>query len=436
MKNIKEILLLGASYGTNNLGVNVLTTGALESMLAGMPQARPVLLDYGKEPRHFECRIGEESRPVAVELVNLRFSKKFYLPNNVAWLVGKAAASRRLGLRGLVNNNPWLSRIRKAGLATSISGGDSFSDIYGLGRFFYVSLPQILCLEAGLPLVLLPQTLGPFKTTVAKTVARHIMRRATVVYSRDYSGMKEMAAFLGQGVDSDKVRFCYDVGFVMNPRTPEALTLSGLTPENKPSPLVGFNVSGLLWMGGYSGKNQFGLKTDYRALVERLIDYLIREKGASILLVPHVLGGRDHPESDQSVCEDLYRELSQAYKGKVYLAGGRFDQGEIKWAIGLCDFFIGARMHACIGAISQHIPAMPVAYSKKFVGVMETVGMDSYVADPRAMTLEEIMKVLERVWADRDRIRRRLEEKMPEVKARVLGLFQEIGEVIGIGKKR
>ena len=53
--------------------------------------------------------------------------------------------------------------ISEVDIAVAVSGGDSFSDIYGLSRFFYVALPQLLITIMGKKLVFLPQTIGPLK---------------------------------------------------------------------------------------------------------------------------------------------------------------------------------------------------------------------------------------------------------------------------------
>ena len=39
------------------------------------------------------------------------------------------------------------------------------------------------------------------------------------------------------------------------------------------------------------------------------------------------------------------------------------------------NFFVGARMHACIAAFSSGVPTVPMAYSRKFTGLFtETLG--------------------------------------------------------------
>jgi polysaccharide pyruvyl transferase WcaK-like protein len=427
----RTILLMGATFATENMGVSALTAGSIEAGLHIWPDARILLLDYGKERRRFWY--DSANGPVPADLLNMRFSKKLYLTNNIAILIVLAIALRRAPrrLRAIIfSRNKYFKEISSADIAVAISGGDSFSDIYGLRRFLYCFLPLILVQLSGKKLVFLPQTVGPFNDWLARVLARYILRRAALVYSRDYRGLEEMEVLLNGHFDPDRFRFCYDVGFVVNPVRPEKMDLAGFAGKDGISITVGLNVSGLLWMGGYKQNNQFGLKTDYRLLVGKLIDYLIRSKDARVVLIPHVFGEGDNSESDQTVCEELYRDLKSKYAGRLYLARGKYDQSEIKYIIGLCDLFIGSRMHACIAALSQGIPTVPVAYSKKFIGVMETIGVESYVADPRTMDEDEILCAVDRAWAEKDNIRRHLESKIPEIKVRVLDLFKEIAEAL------
>ena len=424
-----KICLLGATFSTSNMGVGALTAGTIKAILHQFPDPDISLLDYGKESVTYA--FGAGNRSISIRLVNLRFSKKFYLKNNIALLLFFSFLLKLIPFKQMrnkfISKNFYLNHISEANIVGSIAGGDSFSDIYGLGRFFYVSLPQLLVLMAGKGLVLLPQTIGPFRGLIARAVARYIIKRAGLIYLRDYAGKEELENLLGEVAAHDKARFCYDVGFAVAPVQPEKMDLNGWgRKEQGKDALVGLNVSGLLFRGGYTQNNQFGLKTDYRLLVNKLIGYLVEKKGARVLMVPHVFGEGEKSESDQEVCGRIYAELKPKYKDSLYFARGRYDQSEIKYIIGLCDFFIGSRMHACIGALSQNIPTVSIAYSKKFIGVMETIGVGKYVADLRTMSKEEIFRIIDKAWVERAEIREHLEQKMPEVKARVLSLFEEI----------
>jgi colanic acid/amylovoran biosynthesis protein len=426
-----KVCLLGIAFNNYNLGIGALADGALRCILHTYPDAKLSVMEYGYERFEYSFQLGE--RRVPVEFVNIRFSKKFYLKNNIAYLLLLAFLLKYVmptKLRDrIVGRNSTLQHLAEADVVGSIAGGDSFSDIYGLVRLLYVSLPQVLVLWMGKRLVLFPQTIGPFRGWTAKRIAKFIMSRAELIYSRDQSGAEEARAILG-GQASEKVKFCYDVGFLVEARPPAVLNLKGLPEQREAaSCLVGLNVSGLLYAGGYNRKNMFGLKTNYRELIDVLVESLLERKGATVLLVPHVWRGAgpgEHLESDDNVCRQIYEKLQAKYSGRIATVEGTYNSNEIKYVIGKCDFFIGSRMHACIAALSQSVPSVAISYSDKFFGVMESVGMSEMVADPRKMSLEEILSIVDSSLARRVSLRQQLESTIPKVKEQTIQLLRAI----------
>jgi colanic acid/amylovoran biosynthesis protein WcaK/AmsJ len=422
-----KICLLGVSFDTNNMGVSALAAGAVACALHGRPDAEISLLDYGKEGK--TVRLSLQGKTVPVRLVNIRFSKKFWVKNNIARLIVEVLISRLIPFQSLqrawIRRNASLAHVDEMDAIAAISGGDSFSDIYGMVRFVYISLPQVLALLMRKRLVLLPQTVGPFKGSIAKAGARYILRHAEAVYSRDREGVETTTRLLGMSGDSKNIRCACDVGFVVESQPPATKDWTAFLPRRSDgTALVGVNVSGLLLMGGYSRDNAFGLKTDYRKLVCDIVESLARSKRSAVLLVPHVFGNSE--ESDPTACEAIYEKLKYKLGTRLGVLHGVYNLHEIKYVIGQCDFFIGSRMHACIAAVSQCIPTVPIAYSDKFIGVMETVDAGHLVADPRKMSESDILTLIDRAFEDRHAIRRQFEQKIPQVKERVLGLFHEI----------
>jgi colanic acid/amylovoran biosynthesis protein len=423
----KKVLVLGATFNTDNMGVSALAAGALTMVANRFPDANIFFLDYGKAPITSEITVGGKKK--AVSLINLRFSWKIFLPNNVAKLIFMAIfiklVSANLG-KALIAKNRWLQAIYEADIATAVSGGDSFSDIYGLGRLFYVALPMILLIVMGKRLILLPQTLGPFEGSGAKAIAKSIMNHAETVYSRDADGVTEARALLKLTDNNPKVRFCHDMGFVVTPRKPECLELIGSDGNDAhlPKPLIGLNVSGLLLLGGYTKDNMFNLKVDYQELVDSIIKFLIEEHKATILLVPHVFG--ESEESDTLAVSAVYERLKAKYPGRLVCVNGWYDQNEIKYIIGCCDFFVGSRMHACIAALSQAIPAIGISYSQKFIGVFDSIGVGNLIADPRQLDIVETLSIIGKAYAERDGIRVHLQTTIPTIQAEILTLLQGI----------
>jgi colanic acid/amylovoran biosynthesis protein len=423
-----RLLLLGISPDSTNMGVGALAAGLTKAAVESMPNVAIAILDYSKEPKKLVYNTADTE--VEVSLVAMRYSRKLYLRNNIVRLILSALIWRIMPSQILKNKiiaqNYHLRQISEADIIGSVSGGDSFSDIYGLGRLIYVFLPQLLVILMKKKLVQLPQTLGPFKGRLAKRIAAYVLSNSDIVYSRDYESIEEVEAIVSVDRHRSKVRFCYDVGFVVDPLRPKKLDLDGLEDSESGKILIGLNISGLLYIGGYSRDNMFGFKVDYKQLIRNLIDSLIVEKDARILLIPHVFGSDDSSESNSVVCEKLYAELKSIYGDRLFLARGFYNQNEIKYIIGMCDFFIGSRMHACIGAVAQNIPTVSLAYSKKFQGVMGAVGLGDYVADPRVMNEHDIAYMIGNALEKRSEIRKRLEQKMPEVKRMVLNIFKDI----------
>ena len=425
MSRKMKICLLGATFTTNNMGVNALTMGTIKSIHYKYPDAEIILLDYGTQDLSYNIDL--EGNDIPVYLVNMRFSKKVFQNNHILFLLSLAMIVRIIPSRRIRNwiirRNKVLNIIDQVDFANSIAGGDSFSDIYGIRRFFYVSLPQILIITMGKKLILLPQTLGPFTRKSVRFWASYILRRAYLVFSRDNRGIPEMQKMLKSKFDEDKFKFCYDVGFILDPIASKETNYDSYSRKEKTTDLlVGLNVSGLLYMGGYTRNNMFGLKVDYHELIAKILDLLINQNRATVLLIPHVFG-IENPESDAKACLTVFDHYKDQYEGKINVVRGSYNQNEIKYIIGLCDFFIGSRMHACIAAISQCIPAVSIAYSKKFLGVMETIGVEDLVADPRKLEMNEILMIIRESITNKDIHRQKLNNDIPHVKKTVLNLY-------------
>jgi colanic acid/amylovoran biosynthesis protein len=418
-----RIGLIGATLETTNMGVGALAAGAIQCLLSGCPGAEIRILEYAKSPSVQKLRTKEGELQVPV--INIRFSKRFYLKNNIAFLLlvamlAKLCVAKRLR-DWVLHLNATLREMQQMDFVASIAGGDSFSDIYGMERLLYVALPQILVILIGRKLVLLPQTLGPFRGNFSKMVARFILRKAIRVYARDHQSLEDVQHLLGDAGRASKFAFCHDVGFLLEPIAPDHIDTAGLHfSQDKGRLLVGLNVSGLLFKGGYTGKNMFDLRADYKELVRASIEYLIKAQAADVLLIPHVFGTDPNSESDSVACESVYDQLKEKYPGRLGVLRGFYNQNQIKHVIGKCDFFIGARMHACIAAVSQCVPSVCVAYSDKFIGVMKTIGIESNVADARKLDTPGVITVVEQSFENRHAIRQQLEQRIPAVRSSTL----------------
>jgi hypothetical protein len=146
----------------------------------------------------------------------------------------------------------------------------------------------------------------------------------------------------------------------------------------------------------YTRRNEFGLQTDYPALMRDIIKhFLARPPGCEVHLVPHLIvrGGSMALEDDLRASAALQEEFPA-----LRLAPGFAAPSAAKSYIAGFDFFMGARMHACIAAFSSGVPVVPMAYSRKFAGLFGSLGYDHTVdcqSETNTAILEKIAAAFE-----------------------------------------
>jgi polysaccharide pyruvyl transferase WcaK-like protein len=443
--NSIKICLLGPSFDTGNLGVNALVEASIKAIVNRWPDAEVTLLGSGCVDS--EYRLSLFGREIQVKSMPIRFCTNVLLPNHfmVLLLYGmilKIFRGHRLR-EALSRRNAYLRTILEANVVFDNTGGDSFSDIYGMGRFIKGFLRKWLVKVFQKPLVLLPQTYGPFNRRLTKVLARQILDYATLVYSRDRRGLEDVRKLIGEGRSDDKIKFVPDVGFLLDPRRPAGGEIESIEKlKSGRKTLVGLNVSGLLSCISDSGDNVFKLQVNYPALIDSILEFLMKQEGTAVLLVPHVVPmrkpGASHPksvhvhrkgyreQSDAVVCGALYERVVEKYPGRIFIVRGHYNHNETKYIIGLCDFFIGSRMHACIAALSQGIPAVGIAYSGKFQGVFESVGVGDCVADARQCREDELLEKISSAFQRKGQIRENLRRTVPRAKSEVLDMFKTL----------
>lgn len=438
----KRFVILGASLDTGNLGVSALLASTVQEIVKVTPDAEIQLLAGVRNPVPQVVRLAN-GRKVELARVGVRCSKTVWRQDHVLRLLAAAVLSKLLpsGLRARwLRKNPYLHAIVDARAVMDITGGDSFSDIYGLKRLAFGCLYKFLVMLTGTNLILLPQTYGPFKRSLARTLARVVLSGSAAVYSRDEEGLREIRKLMNGKPMRAVPEVCPDVAFTLDAirgKTEQTKELERLRSHGQR--IIGLNISGLLYNGGYTGKNDFNLKCDYKQVVLEVTRLFAAKDNHVVVLVPHVLPRNFPVENDLEACKALVQSLPAETRQKVIVLDGTYDQSEVKYLIGLCDFFMGARMHSTIAALSQCVPAVAMAYSKKFAGVFQTAGMEDCVVDMRTLSDEDVVQKITEIYANSDAVRARLEKIVPHIKRQVHKMFDDLltsrqeGMAAGVG---
>ena len=170
----------------------------------------------------------------------------------------------------------------------------------------------------------------------------------------------------------------------------------------------------------------FGLKVDYKKLIDELIERILKIDNVELILIPHVITNEFEVEDDLRVCKNIAKNLGAKLNKKIYYIDKEYREDEIKAIISGCDFFIGSRMHSCIGAISTKVPTAPLAYSRKFAGVWEEIGLGNCVSDLKTLEEGEVIENVMNVYESKDKILEKLNVEIPLLQEKI----EEIIDII------
>ncbi len=338
------------------------------------------------------------------ELFEAHFYSCEYAPNNI-----KSFLKSLLHLKKAYAS--WCI-FKDADYILDIGQGDSFADIYGKKRFDKIDRIHQLARFLNKRYCFLPQTIGPFKDSEVQKKAVHSLKDASLVMARD----KLSYDYVLQQVPEQKhIGEYIDVAFF--------LPYEKITFE-KDFVHVGLNISGLLWNGGYTKDNQFGLKDNYQHLVLTIIDYFIGLKNVKVHLIGHVMVGEKGFENDYVVNYDLWKKYNCS---QVILAPFGFGPIELKSYIAGMDFFLGARMHSTIAAFSSGVPVVPMAYSRKFNGLFQDTLQYPYLVDLKTQTKDEMLIHISEAFGKRNTIKTLINDRMNStVKEKEEKLIQDL----------
>lgn len=420
--------VFGGATDCYNLGVAALGTGSVAGLRLAFPDAHIAVQTFDTDPI---ARVQLPSGALELPSIQAWSSDSLRNRGSVAHLRMAGRIARRIGTWSAAGNRA-LKTLMESDVIFDISGGDSFADIYGPISFDYQASLKQMARDLGKPLVLLPQTFGPYTRPESIAAAGDILQYATLAATREVHGIEELQSLYGR-VPGNVVN-SPDVAFLMDPmpvaRDREPFLFAGGSADE---PLIGLNVSGLL----YFEDKRFGLASPYAGLMEAIAHWAIESRRGRLLLVPHVLSDRPIDgdlsrfdpaveASDTLACKLLERRLLEKFPGRVGSLSWPYGPAETKFCIGQCDFFIGARMHACIGSISQAIPTVTLAYSKKALGVMSHLNMGDSVVDLRTLDAAASLGAIDALFDRRADLRAALSGQVPAVRRRVEEFFTRV----------
>lgn len=335
-RRLIRIALFGAPCNNKNMGCLALTYSLIQMLENISNDIGQTFEYYIFEAEPDDNKIKEFAKNLKLKNMQIKAFPLFYISDAIRFFVY------------MKKNMPILKELRSCDIAIDMTQGDSFTDIYGSRRFQVHTNTKLLIEKIGIPLILGPQTYGPFNSDKLSYKAGKAIRLASLVLARD-----KLSAKVASKLSGKQVEISVDLAF--------QLPYMKKNNHGRHRLKVGVNISGLLIKNKSEATDtDFLLKTDYDEYIERILTYL-ETKDYDVFLIPHVSEDCDaikkfHCNHDSMIFIDMF---TTPMKAKNFISD--------------LDFFIGARMHATIAGISSGVPTLPIAYSRKFKGLFSLI---------------------------------------------------------------
>ena len=294
-------------------------------------------------------------------------------------------------------------------------GGDNYSLDYRLPSLL-MGVDR-LAMDLGKPVFIWGASVGPFEAEpyFVPTIRNHLSK-ATMIAARESLTYD----YLTKTLKLTNVIRMADPAFTL---AKAPVDVSAFWPQNSPSGTVGLNVSPLIER--YKTHDQ-----DLRAETIQFIREAVA-KGFSVLLVPHVIPLEGAAKNNDATYMTRMLAEVQDLGESVSIMPPNLNASQIKQVISQLRFFIGARTHATIAALSSGVPTLSIAYSVKAKGINQDLFGDMPIVLPTPdLSATTLMAGLDYLRTNETELKAILDRKLPQLRERVASAAQGIREGI------
>lgn len=291
-------------------------------------------------------------------------------------------------------------------------GGDNYSLDYRLPSLWQGM--DALAMELGKPVILWGASIGPFEREpfFVPVVRQHLSKFLRVMVRESVS-----YAYLTEILGLENVRQMVDPAFTL---TTQEVDCVGFWPKDAGGGVIGVNLSPLIER----------YKKSDQDLIAETVDFIrqaVTKRGCGVLLIPHVIPLSGIEKNNDAhymtgilkYCADLGEQ--------VKMAPSIFNASQLKYVIGKLRFFIGARTHATIAALSSGVPTISIAYSVKARGInRDLFGDESVVLPTPELSAVRLMVAFDYLIDNEEKLQNKLNMVMPSYRDKVHKAMQDM----------
>jgi polysaccharide pyruvyl transferase WcaK-like protein len=284
-----------------------------------------------------------------------------------------------------------------------VIGADIIDGVYSAEHAATVVQLCNLAVRCGIPTTIFGFSFSLTPHPEAIAALRRLDNRVTCL-CRDEVSLQRFLSATGKAA-----RLVADLAFHLRPELVSAGTAAALRWYEAARPkgmrILVFNINHLT-----TGGAAIDL---VKVSVDELTEILVRHRDVHCLLLAHDFRGH---QSDQFLLSQVYAQLPEDLRDRVFLLEPPFTAADVKEIVGLGDLVVTGRMHLAIATLGQGIPALGVAYQGKFEGLFDYFSVRDLLFDPSGLTRRHALADhTSRILGDLARYRELIATNLPHV---------------------
>jgi polysaccharide pyruvyl transferase WcaK-like protein len=118
----------------------------------------------------------------------------------------------------------------------------------------------------------------------------------------------------------------------------------------------------------------------------------------------------------------MFEKMRHKENAQIIVAEG---VEEFKSILDSMDLIVTSKLHPGVMGLSGHVPTVCIAYDHKQTGLFKLLDMEDCVIPVMEVSYQTISSKIDLVWRNRDRIRARLQVRIPELQEDTKKAIQE-----------
>ncbi|MFH1038809.1 MAG: polysaccharide pyruvyl transferase family protein [PVC group bacterium] len=275
------------------------------------------------------------------------------------------------------------------------------------------------------PVIMFPQSFGPFSNSIASRLMKGILEDSNVIkiFVREEISLHLLSGFLKQTARK-KIDLCPDLTLLLwnkGPRETDRIISSRARPR------LALTLRDWNFPGVKGEKQKEQKREEYLAALLETSASFLDQFGGTVIIVPQVKGP-GNLENDTLISKEFWEKSRQLEGRKNILL---FPPERLTSPYDIIDLFsrsdlvVATRFHSALFALVASTPFISIGYQHKSSGMLRALGLEDFLVDIEAVSCEQIMSLIRPILNRPDDIRSQINSTVNSTRRRITVKLRE-----------